>query len=245
VSHDDKLILQTEILPLLARNFFVGNGAPPAPRWPAVPLLQRPQGWDRSACLPRGPLAFPRPPCRRRIKGRYLCRPQCDKVTALVGISPDLRVPCSACNAPKFVNGRCLRSAHDVQRYGLMGIAAKAADLKVEISRVQSVAEAGRWLSRSFETEHALVPGDTRQTVSFLPSLGRALRRMPNRTAVDALSRLRAHPARMRQWCVDRQAATAWALSAWAHKARVRLLDTLSRRPAHRQPQPGKTHGRG
>jgi hypothetical protein len=50
VSHDDKLILQTEILPLLARIFFVGNGAPPAPRWPAVPLLQRPQGWDRSAC---------------------------------------------------------------------------------------------------------------------------------------------------------------------------------------------------
>jgi len=50
VSHDDNLILQTEILPLLARTFFVGNGAPPAPRWPAVPLLQRPQGWDRSAC---------------------------------------------------------------------------------------------------------------------------------------------------------------------------------------------------
>jgi hypothetical protein len=32
VLHDDKLILQTEILPLLARIFFVGNGAPPAPR---------------------------------------------------------------------------------------------------------------------------------------------------------------------------------------------------------------------
>jgi hypothetical protein len=44
VSHDDKLILQTEILPLLARIFFVGNGAPPSPRWPAVPLRAGAQG---------------------------------------------------------------------------------------------------------------------------------------------------------------------------------------------------------
>ena len=61
------------------------------------------------------------------------------------------------------------------------------------------IAEAGRGLSRSLESEHGLVPGDTRQTVSFLPSLGRALRRMPNRTAVNALARLGAHQARMLQ----------------------------------------------
>jgi hypothetical protein len=104
---------------------------------------------------------------------------------------------------------RCLRPAHDVQRHRLMRVAAEAADLKIEISSVQGVAEAGRGLSRSFESEHALVPGDTRQPVSFLPSLSRALRRMPDRTSVNALARLSAHLARMRQPGFNRQAATA------------------------------------
>src|SRR6202035_3256498 len=72
-------------------------------------------------------------------------------------------------------------------------VTAEAADLEVDVSGVQGVAEAGRGLSRSFESEHALVPGDTRQTVNFLPSLGRALRRMPNRTAVNAFARFGAH----------------------------------------------------
>jgi hypothetical protein len=141
-------------------------------------------------------------------------------VTALIGIAANLRTVLAAHVPFQFVNGRCLWSADDVQRHGLMSVTAEAADLKIEISSVQRVAEAGRGLSRSFESEHALVPGDTRQTVSFLPSLGRALRRMPNRTAVDALSRLGAHPARMRQLGFDRQAATSWAFSASAHKAR-------------------------
>jgi len=55
------------------------------------------------------------------------------------------------------------------------------------------------------------------QTVGFLPSLGRALRRMPDRTAVDALARLGAHRARMRQPGVDRQAATAGPGTAYGH----------------------------
>jgi hypothetical protein len=91
------------------------------------------------------------------------------------------------------VDGRRLRPAHDVQRHCLVCVTAEAADLEIEISCVLRVAEAGRGLSRSFESEHALVPGHTRQTVSVLPSLGRALRRMPNRTAVNALARFGAH----------------------------------------------------
>jgi len=114
-------------------------------------------------------------------------------MTALIGITPNLRAVLAAHVPLQFVDGRHLRPADDVQGHRLVGVAAKAADLKVEISRVQRVAEAGRGLSRSFETQHALVPGDTRQTVSFLPSLGRALRRMPNRTAVNALARFGAH----------------------------------------------------
>ena len=53
----------------------------------------------------------------------------------------------------------------------------------------------------AFESEHALVPGDT----SFLPGLGRALRRMPNRTAVNALARFGAHQGKN---------APAWRRSA-------------------------------
>ena len=48
--------------------------------------------------------------------------------------------PCSACTVP--VRGwACLRPADDVQRHCLMRIAAEAADLKVEISCVQRVAQ--------------------------------------------------------------------------------------------------------
>jgi hypothetical protein len=61
--------------------------------------------------------------------------------------------------------------------HGLMGVAAEAADLKVEIAGVQSVAEAGRGLSRSFESEHAL--GSRRYTAkrsaSFRASAARAV----------------------------------------------------------------------
>jgi hypothetical protein len=110
-------------------------------------------------------------------------------MAALEGVTPNLRAVLAAHIAFQFVDGRRLRPADDVQSDRLMGVAAKAADLKIEISGLQSVAEGRRGLSRSFESEHALIPGDTRQTVSVLPSLGRALRRMPNRTAVDAFAR--------------------------------------------------------
>jgi hypothetical protein len=58
--------------------------------------------------------------------------------------------PCSAC---QFVDRRCLWPADDIQRHRLVGVAAEAADLKIKISRVECVAEAGRGLSRSFESE--------------------------------------------------------------------------------------------
>src|ERR1700722_8852132 len=111
-------------------------------------------------------------------------------MTALVGVSTNLRAILATHIALQLVNGRRLRPADNVQRYGLVRVTAETADLKIQISGVQSVAEARRWLGRPFATEHALVPGDTRQTVNFLPSLGSALRRMPNRTSVNALARL-------------------------------------------------------
>jgi hypothetical protein len=132
-------------------------------------------------------------------------------MTALVGIAADLRAILAAHVAFQFVDGRCFWPADDVQGHGLVGVAAKAADLEVEISSVQSVAEARRGLGRSLVPKHALIPRYTGETVSFLPSLGRALRRMPNRTAVDALARFGSHLPTMRQRGFDRQAATAVA----------------------------------
>jgi hypothetical protein len=112
-------------------------------------------------------------------------------MAALVGIT--LRAVLASHVTLQFVDCGRLWPADIVQRHGLMRITTEAADLKVEISSVQSVAEARRGLSRSLVPQHALILRYTGETVSFLPSLGRALRRMPYRTAVNALARFGAH----------------------------------------------------
>ena len=43
-----------------------------------------------------------------------------------------------------------------------MHIATKTANLKIEVSGIESIAQSGRWLGRSLETEHALVRRDGR-----------------------------------------------------------------------------------
>jgi hypothetical protein len=95
-------------------------------------------------------------------------------------VAPELRMEHTEPDKPGFVHHvyECT-----TRRHGLMRVAPEAADFKIEIPSVEGIAEAGRGLGGSFESEHSLVPGDTRQTVSFLSSFGRALRRMPNRTA--------------------------------------------------------------
>jgi hypothetical protein len=183
---------------LLARIFFVGNGAPPAPRWPAVPLLQRPRV---------GPFGLPSawavsvPPATISTadQGPKSCLAQRDKMAPLVGITPNLRAVLTAHVALQFVDGRRLWPTDNVPRHRLVGVRSRGSGPQGrDISR--SARRRGwKRLSRAFESEHALVPGDTRQTVSVLPSLGRALRRMPNRTAVDAFARFGAHQARMLQ----------------------------------------------
>jgi hypothetical protein len=64
-------------------------------------------------------------------------------VAALVRIAANLRAVLAAHVTFQFVDRRRLRSAHDIQRHRLVRVATEAADLKVEISSVQSVAEAG------------------------------------------------------------------------------------------------------
>jgi hypothetical protein len=72
---------------------------------------------------------FSRPPRRSRIAGGDLGRPQRDEVAALVRISPHLRAVAAAHVAFEFMDRRCLRSPHDVEGNGLVGVAAKVADL--------------------------------------------------------------------------------------------------------------------
>jgi hypothetical protein len=114
----------------------------------------------------------------------------------------------------------------DRRRLWPVGVTAKAADLKVKTSGVRGVAEARRGLSRSFESGHALVPGDTRQAVRLLPSPGRALRRMPYRTAVNALARLRAY-----------QGTPAWRRSASRYRMGFIGLGTQSAGNTRLMPQ--------
>jgi hypothetical protein len=68
-------------------------------------------------------------------------------MAALVGVAANLRAILAAHVTFQFVNGRRLRPADDVERYGLVGVAPEAADLKVETPGIQGIAEARRGLS--------------------------------------------------------------------------------------------------
>lgn len=94
-------------------------------------------------------LPFTRPPCRRRQIGGYLGRPQRHQMAALVGISTDLRTVPAAHIAFQLVNRRCFRPADDVQRHGLMGVAAKAFDFEIGEAGVEVVAQDRRGAGRA------------------------------------------------------------------------------------------------
>jgi hypothetical protein len=88
---------------------------------------------------------------------------------------------------------RRLLTTHNVEGDGLVGIATEASDFEISVSGIERVAQSRRGLGWSVVTEHALVPGFTSEPVGFLARLLRALRRCPDRAAVDCLSRLGAH----------------------------------------------------
>jgi hypothetical protein len=81
---------------------------------------------------------LPRPPRRWRIEGRNLRWPQRHKMAALVWIASNLRAVLTPHVTFQFVDGCGFRPADDIQRHRLMRIAAKAVDLKIEISGVQA-----------------------------------------------------------------------------------------------------------
>ena len=72
--------------------------------------------------------------------------------------------------APQLVHLRRLRPADDVQRDRLMGAAAEAFDLEVQIASIQRIAQGGGGLSRALESQHALVPGLAGELIGLLAS---------------------------------------------------------------------------
>ncbi|MET4022861.1 hypothetical protein ABIC10_007997 [Bradyrhizobium sp. S3.2.12] len=88
----------------------------------------------------------------------------------------------------QFMDRRCLRSSHDVERNRLVGVAAKAADFEVAVTGIERIAELGRRLRWTLETEHARVPRRDGEPVGLLPRFGRAFCRRPDGRAVNPLA---------------------------------------------------------
>jgi hypothetical protein len=114
-------------------------------------------------------------------------------MTPFERIAANLRAIFTAHVALQFVDRSRPRPTDDIQRNGLVRIATKASNLKVEISGIECVSQRWRWLRRPLEADHALVPGHTGQPVGFLPRLFRAFSGCPDRTSIDRLSRFGAH----------------------------------------------------
>jgi hypothetical protein len=70
-------------------------------------------------------------------------------MAALVWVTTNLRVVLAAHVAHQFMDGRSLRSPHDVQRHGLVGVAAEASNFEVAVARIEGVAKRRRGLGRS------------------------------------------------------------------------------------------------
>ena len=58
-------------------------------------------------------------------------------MAALVRVAPDYRTVIAAHVALQLMDRRCLRTPHDVERDGLMGVAAEAADLEIAVTGVE------------------------------------------------------------------------------------------------------------
>jgi hypothetical protein len=69
---------------------------------------------------------------------------------------------------------RCLRSADDVERDGLMRVAAEAADLKISAPGIQGIADGGGRLRRTLVAEHAVIPSLASRSATLRASLARS-----------------------------------------------------------------------
>ena len=125
---------------------------------------------------------------RRRIARRNLGRAERYEMAALVRIAPEFGALAAPHVPFQFVDRRPLGSPHDVERDGLVRVAAKASDFKIAVTCIERVAQGRRWLRRTLKAEHALVPRLAGELVGFLACLGRPLRCRLDRCAVNGLA---------------------------------------------------------
>ena len=91
------------------------------------------------------------------------------------------------------VDGRRLRSAHDVERDGLVRVAAEAANFEINISGIERIAERGRRLRGAAIAEHSLSPRFAGKAVGFLAGGGGAFSRGPDGRAENGVAGFGAH----------------------------------------------------
>src|SRR5258705_12123078 len=113
-------------------------------------------------------------------------------MAALVGVPPDFGALATPHVPLQFMDRCCLRSPHDIEGNGLM-LTTQAFHFEIAKPRVDRISQCGRRLCWTVKAEHALVPRLAGELVGLFARFRRALRRRPDRTAVNAFARLGTH----------------------------------------------------
>src|SRR5215469_10919182 len=132
-------------------------------------------------------------------------------MAALVRISAHFRTILAAQVALQLVDRRRLRPPHDGERYGLVRVAAEAANFEIGVVRVESVTERWRRLRRTLEDKHALGPRLAGEPVSLSSRLAGPLCRDSDGGAVKPVAGFGAHGGKNAHRGAESQAASTWA----------------------------------
>jgi len=86
------------------------------------------------------------------------------------------------------MDSRRLRSPHDIESDGLVGVAPKATDFEIAEPGINQVAQRGERAVPNPENRAFAIPRLDRELVSLLAGFGRALCPRPDRFAVNGLA---------------------------------------------------------
>ena len=100
-------------------------------------------------------------------------------MTTLEGIAANLRAVLASHVSLQLVDGRGLGPSHNVERNGLVRVAAETADFEIEVASIERIAERRRRLRGAAIPKHALVPRFAGKAVGFPAGSGGFLSRGP------------------------------------------------------------------
>ena len=86
------------------------------------------------------------------------------------------------------MDGRGLWAPHDVERDGLVRVAAEAAHFEIEVTSIEGIAERRGRLRGTAIAEHPPIPRFAGEAVGFLARSGGALSRDPDRSAENGFA---------------------------------------------------------